>query len=180
MDLSEEAVFKPVKLNIVSRTVQGTRDNQAIDDILVAFMAALAGVSLRDLPTYCFRSAAFISVPTTAVIVSVPQELKAYAIDNLPPFSAHCETNNNTYTIRVENYDTNGYLSSLFALASGVAQGCPISPLLFLFATEAQAQQPTAQAPPSPPCGGGARRRRYFFRGGGLRNRARSPPSQRN
>ena len=139
MDLSEEAVFKPVKLNIVSRTVQGTRDNQAIDDILVAFMAALAGVSLRDLPTYCFRSAAFISVPTTAVIVSVPQELKAYAIDNLPPFSAHCETNNNTYTIRVENYDTDAARArpSNNMITSGVAQGCPISPLLFLFATEA-------------------------------------------
>jgi len=31
----------------------------------------------------------------------------------------------------------NGYLSSPFALNSGVAQGCPLSPLLFLFITEA-------------------------------------------
>ena len=31
----------------------------------------------------------------------------------------------------------NGYLSKPFSLASGVAQGCPLSPLLFIFITEA-------------------------------------------
>ena len=33
--------------------------------------------------------------------------------------------------------NVNGYLSKAFAIASGVAQGCPASPLLFLFITEA-------------------------------------------
>ena len=33
--------------------------------------------------------------------------------------------------------NVNGYLSKAFFIASGVAQGCPLSPLLFLFITEA-------------------------------------------
>ena len=40
----------------------------------------------------------------------------------------------------------NGYLSRPFALASGVAQGCPLSPLLFLFITEALTRLITSDA----------------------------------
>ena len=104
MDLRENAAFGSVKLNIVGQTNHSTRDNAAVGDITAAFMIALQGFSHRDLPLHCFRGAAFTANPTPAVILTIPRDLKAFAIDLLRPFDAHCESNGNKYTIRVGDH----------------------------------------------------------------------------
>ena len=70
------------------------------------------------------------------------EAIKTLGFPDAPDGSAHTFVR---YVLLAYSHDqpptrkmhVNGYLSAAFALNSGVAQGCPLSPLLFLFATEA-------------------------------------------